>query len=57
MKGWLLRQPAKSLLSENITSASAWRVEGASQSDVSYRERRVNSTADFGQRVGVAEGL
>jgi hypothetical protein len=39
MKGWLLRQPAKSRLSEDITSASPWRLEGASQYDVSYRER------------------
>ena len=51
MKGWLLRQPARSRHSKDITSAGARWAEGASQCDVSYRERRVNSTANFRQHA------
>ncbi len=51
MKGWLLRQPARSRHSKDITSASARWAEGALQCDVSYRERSVNSIANFRQRA------
>ena len=51
MKGWLLRQPAGSRHSKDITSAGARWAEGDSQCDVSYRERRVNSIANFRQRA------
>jgi hypothetical protein len=39
VKGWLLRQPARSRQIEDITPACMWKPESLPWCDVSYRER------------------
>ena len=45
MKGWLLRQPARSRQVEDITPAHAWRRETRACEDVSYLKRPTDSPA------------
>lgn len=47
MKGWFLRQPARSRHEEDITPERAWQRESRSRDHVSYRERLGLTIAKF----------